>query len=53
MTLEGQDKGGLSYRPEIDGLRAVAVISVMLFHARPTLLTGGFAGVDVFFVISG
>lgn len=53
MTLEGQDKGSLSYRPEIDGLRAVAVISVMLFHARPSLLTGGFAGVDVFFVISG
>lgn len=43
----------LSYRPEVDGLRAVAVISVMLFHAHHTWLPGGFVGVDVFFVISG
>jgi peptidoglycan/LPS O-acetylase OafA/YrhL len=38
---------------EIDGLRAVAVISVMLFHLNPIILPGGFSGVDVFFVISG
>mgnify|MGYP000876480764 CR=1 FL=1 len=44
---------GLRYRPEIDGLRAVAVISVVLFHAGLPLLRGGFVGVDVFFVISG
>ena len=42
-----------SYRSEIDGLRAFAVLSVVAFHAFPSLLKGGFIGVDVFFVISG
>jgi peptidoglycan/LPS O-acetylase OafA/YrhL len=41
------------YRPDIDGLRAVAVISVVIFHAFPALAPGGYVGVDVFFVISG
>lgn len=43
----------LKYRPEIDGLRAVAVIAVILFHAGFEWITGGYFGVDVFFVISG
>jgi peptidoglycan/LPS O-acetylase OafA/YrhL len=43
----------LKYRPDIDGLRAVAVLSVMMFHAFPAKMAGGFVGVDIFFVISG
>ncbi|MFG0516982.1 acyltransferase family protein, partial [Kluyvera intermedia] len=41
------------YRPDIDGLRALAVIPVVLFHAFPDSITGGYVGVDIFFVISG
>ena len=42
-----------TYRPDIDGLRAVAIFAVIVFHALPNHLSGGFFGVDVFFVISG
>ncbi|HHF0148660.1 TPA: acyltransferase family protein [Haemophilus influenzae] len=43
----------IKYRPEIDGLRAIAVISVIIYHLNENWLSGGFLGVDIFFVISG
>ena len=41
------------YRPDIQGLRAIAVLAVIIFHLNPTWLPGGFVGVDIFLVISG
>ena len=41
------------YLPGLDGMRALAVVAVMLYHANPDWLPGGFLGVEVFFVISG
>jgi peptidoglycan/LPS O-acetylase OafA/YrhL len=43
----------MKYRADIDGLRAVAILGVVFYHAFPSLLVGGFIGVDIFFVISG
>jgi peptidoglycan/LPS O-acetylase OafA/YrhL len=43
----------LSFRPDLQGLRAIAVIAVLIFHVWPKIFKGGFVGVDVFFVISG
>jgi len=46
-------KPAQSYRPDVDGLRAVAVAAVVVFHAFSSVLPGGFVGVDIFFAISG
>lgn len=48
-----QQSGLTSYRPDIDGMRAIAVLGVVLFHIEHSLIPGGYAGVDIFFVISG
>ena len=48
-----KDARSAAFRPDIDGLRAIAIVPVVLFHARVEGVTGGFLGVDVFFVISG
>ena len=46
-------KTNINYRPDIDGLRAIAILIVLFFHAGFSFFSGGFVGVDVFFVISG
>jgi peptidoglycan/LPS O-acetylase OafA/YrhL len=53
MGDEPAHEAQASYRPDVDGLRAVAVLAVVGFHAFPSFIRGGYVGVDVFFVISG
>ncbi|HWE07252.1 MAG TPA: acyltransferase family protein [Rhizomicrobium sp.] len=53
IATNGTGRAGSTYRPEIDGLRALAILPVVLFHYRAPGFGGGFVGVDVFFVISG
>lgn len=48
-----EDVNSMHHRPEISGLRALAVLCVVVFHLFPQTLPGGFIGVDVFFVLSG
>jgi peptidoglycan/LPS O-acetylase OafA/YrhL len=53
MNETRHQTAAMKYRPDIDGLRAVAILSVLAFHIWPWRVSGGFVGVDVFFVISG
>ncbi|MDG1827040.1 MAG: acyltransferase, partial [Henriciella sp.] len=51
--MSNQDSISLGFRPDIQGLRALAVLMVLVFHVFPSAYPGGYIGVDIFFVISG
>ena len=53
QSLQFMSSGSSAFRNDIQGLRAIAVLAVVIFHIRPASLSGGYIGVDVFFVISG
>ena len=53
VSVNPQSFSRPKYRPDVDGMRALAILSVLFFHAFPNSLPGGFVGVDIFFVISG
>ena len=53
MRIDAAGQMPKQYRPEIDGIRAFAVIAVLINHFNEDFLPGGFLGVDIFFVISG
>ncbi len=53
MSADPSRRGPLGFRPDIQGIRALAVLLVIAHHIAPSALTGGYLGVDVFFVVSG